>query len=98
MQKVHSTHVDAGRWAAACCRQVLVFMKVLEKSQRLSGARTGAEVTVGEKLLIRDFEQLTYQLPQAGTLLLFSKSGTEYQHLYALISFPGKVTEDNQYI
>lgn len=58
----------------------------------------GAEVTVGEKLLIRDFEQLTYQLPQAGTLLLFSKSGTEYQHLYALISFPGKVTEDNQYI
>lgn len=84
----------------ACCRQVLVFMKVQEKSPRLLGCLywKGAEVTVGEKLLIRDFEPLTHQLPQAGTLLSFSKLGTKYQYIYALIVFPGKVTEGNQYL
>lgn len=70
-------------------------MKVLEKSPRLSGHlyREGAGVTVGEKLLIWDF-----QPHQAGALLWFSKSGTKSDYLNALIVFPGKVTEGNQYL
>lgn len=84
----------------ACCRQVLVFMKVLEKSLRLLGHFywKGAEVTVGEKLLIWDFEPLTYQPPQAGALLSSSKSGTKNQYVNALTVFPGKLAEGNQYI
>lgn len=75
-------------------------MKALEKSPRLLGRSygKGAEVTVGGKLLIWDFEPLTYQLPQAGALQSLSKSGTKYQYLNALIAFPGKVAEGNQYI
>lgn len=70
-------------------------MKVLEKSPRLSGRLygEGAEVTVGEKLLIWDF-----QPHQAGALLWFSKLGTKSAYLNALIVFPGKVTEGIQYL
>lgn len=95
MQKVQGPRAGAGRWAAACCRQVLVFMKVLEKSPRLSRRLywEGAEVTVGGKLLIWDF-----QPHQAGALRWFPELGTKSLYLNTLIVFPGKVTEGNQYL
>lgn len=90
-QRVNAQEAPHTCW---CCRQVLVLVEVL-KSLRLSGHSRwrGAEVTVGEKLLIWCFEPVTYQLPQAGALLSFSKSGTKYQYQNALIAFPGKAAE-----
>lgn len=64
---------------------------VLEKSPRLSGHSCckGAEVTGRQKLLIRCFELIIHQLPQAGALLWFAKSGTKYQNQNTLIAFWG---------
>lgn len=72
--------------------------EVLENSPRLSehSRCKGAEVTGGEKLLIQCFEPITYQLPRAGALLSFAKSGTKYQNQNTLIAFPGKRAEGNQ--
>lgn len=69
-------------------------MKVLEKSLKLLGRSywEGAEVLVGEKLLIWNLRPLTYQLPQYGVLIEFSKLATKYQYLNTLIAFLGKVT------
>lgn len=53
----------------------------------------GAEVTVGGKLLIWDF-----QPHQAGALRWFPELGTKSLYLNTLIVFPGKVTEGNQYL
>lgn len=74
----------------ACCREVLVFMKVQEKSPRLLGCSywKGAEVTVGEKLLIRDFEPLTRQLPQAGCPAIIFQIGYQISVHICLTCFP----------